>query len=167
MTGRNSPCPLLPCNLGPLFPQSGACLPGQIRNCSLPSGGSHCFLNVPFGGSSLFSSCHASSEYYIRAGMLFCVSQQALGLSGDAFLCALLSSRRLSARLQSVSWPLALRVSTGPGAMPSDDSLFLTLVSLHATVSRKVSCARRSCLLSDLVWPDASFVACLVLEAAI
>jgi hypothetical protein len=49
-------------------------------------------------------------------------SRATLHLSGGAFVCALLSSQRPSAIVQSVASPRALRVSIMPALMLSDGS---------------------------------------------
>jgi hypothetical protein len=78
------------------------------------------FLMFPLRGGLLFSS-HKFTQPDLR-GRIFCSPRATLHLSGDAFVCALLSSRQPSGNVQSVALPRALRVSTMPVLMLSDGS---------------------------------------------
>jgi hypothetical protein len=64
-----------------------------------------------FAAGALFFCRHNFAKPDL-SGMLLCAPLAALRLSGDAFLCALLSSRRPNVTVQSVAAPRALRVST-------------------------------------------------------
>jgi hypothetical protein len=64
----------------------------------------------------------ASSGTQIRLGRIFRAPRVTLRLSGDVFVCALLSSRRPNASVPSVAPLPASRVSTVPALMRSDGS---------------------------------------------
>ena len=65
--------------------------------------------------------CHKFRNQIYR-DRIFRAPQVTLCLSGDAFVCALLSSRRPNASVPSVALPPASRVSTMPALMLSDGS---------------------------------------------
>ena len=133
-----------------------------MGNRFLPPRSLRCFLDVSLRRGSLFFSCHS---FCPRRS--FCEPPSRLHLSGDPFVCALLSSLPLSATVQSVVPSRALRVSTTLVWTPNDGFPVSALVSLPGSASQKVSCGGRSGPLSDHAWPDVSFVARRVLEAAI
>ena len=82
------------------------------------------FLMFPLRSGLLFSS-HKFTQPDLR-GRIFCSPRATLNLSGDAFVCALLSSRQPSGNVQSVASPRALRVSTMPALRRRDGSRALS-----------------------------------------
>jgi hypothetical protein len=92
-----------------------------MRNRSLSPRCSRCFLNVSLRSGVLFFCGHNFTEPDLP-NRIFCVPPVVLHLSGDAFVCALLSSRRPVATVQSVAAQHALRVSTTLALTLSDGS---------------------------------------------
>ena len=125
-----------------LFPESRARLSRQTRNRFLPSRSFGRILNIPLCSDSLFSSCHKfRNEIY--PGRIFRALRVTLRLSGDAFACALLSSRQTNAIMQSVASPPVSRVSTMPALMRNAGSRVQARVSLRESVFEKAFCDAR------------------------
>ena len=106
--------------LAPSFPRAARVLLGRC-NRSLSPCRSRRFLNVSLRSGVLFFCGHSFTEPDLP-NRLFCVSRVVLHLSVGAFVCALPSSRRPIATVESVGVLRSSRVSTTLALTLSDGS---------------------------------------------